>query len=116
VQTIEQDQNSLILHFQRSIVQGLLIATSFVLVGLFFCLLGLVLIQHAEGNGVLPVGIGSVLIVGGIFFGIKFPRKTTVIFDRDKNHVLFERWIFFASAEYSIDGNSAELNYRSDDR
>jgi hypothetical protein len=93
MQIVEHNQDKLVLYFHRSLGKGLLVGMSFVLAGIFFCLIGLLLIQQAEGAGIMSSGMGMALVIGGIFWIIKFPKVSTFTFDKSRNCLLWEQQI-----------------------
>jgi hypothetical protein len=90
MQIVEHTQDRLVLSLHRSFVKSLFIGISFALGGFFFCLVGLLLIHQTEKTGILPFGIGCTLIVAGVFWVIKYPKKITVTFDKSRNCILWE--------------------------
>jgi hypothetical protein len=90
MKVIEHNANKLVLSYQRIWWHGLLISTIFILGGLFFFLIGLVAIDRAEGLAILLCGMGTISILGGIFWIIKFPKISTFTFDKSNNSVLWE--------------------------
>jgi hypothetical protein len=91
MKVIEQNLDKLVLRYQNSWWQSLLIGIIFILGGLFFWLFSLVLIEQAKSGWILLCGMGTIFIFAGIFWAIKCPKVNTFTFDKSQNSVFWER-------------------------
>jgi hypothetical protein len=91
MQVIEREQNRIILRFQRSFIKGLVIGITVGVVGLFFCLVGLAIVERTPGGTwILPLGMGVAALGAGMGWTIAFPKIVTFTFDKSQQHILLE--------------------------
>jgi hypothetical protein len=91
MRVIEHSQNRLILQSLPSRWMLLFISFFATLVGSFFLLLGLVL-QQSEHAGVIPIGMGIILIISIPVFAVKLSKANRLTFDTSNDLVLWEQY------------------------
>lgn len=99
MKVVEHNQDRLVLSFRNSLWCNLLFGITFTQGGLIFSLLGLALKQAGDKQipsigWILSLGIGMILIVGGLFWIVKFTKTSTFTFDKAKNCILWEQHNF----------------------
>lgn len=88
---IEHGRERLVLHYQHSFFETLILGSGFILIGLAIILFGAL---ATEGSLILSSATGAALSALGVFSVVKYPGFNTITFDKSKNRLFWERGTF----------------------